>query len=58
MGMVMDTIHGGNGMFSLLAMALVVYIWLRSDVGFFTKVFLTCFICSGGCGLAVCTGVM
>lgn len=47
-------------MFGLISIALVVYIWTRptSTLGFFGKVGLSIFICSGGCGIGVCAGTM
>jgi hypothetical protein len=47
-------------MFTLLAIAGVVYVWTRpSDtLGFLGKVGLSIFICSGGCGLGSCLGTL
>ena len=47
-------------MFTLLAIAGVVYVWTRpSDtLGFLGKVSLSIFICSGGCGLGSCLGTL
>jgi hypothetical protein len=47
-------------MFTLLAIAGVVYVWTRpSDtLGFLGKMGLTIFICSGGCGLGSCLGTL
>ena len=45
-------------MFTLLAIASIIYVWTRppETLGFFGKFFLTIFICSGGCGLGSCLG--
>jgi hypothetical protein len=47
-------------MFTLLAFASVIYVWTRpsTTLGFFGKMALTIFICSGGCGLGACLGTM
>jgi len=44
-------------MLALLAMVAVVCVWLNPHAGLFTKMFLTLFICSGGCGLGACLGI-
>jgi hypothetical protein len=47
-------------MFTLLAIAGVVYVWTRppETLGFLGKMGLTIFICSGGCGLGSLVGTM
>lgn len=47
-------------MFTLLAIAGVIYVWTRppETLGFFGKLGLTIFICSGGCGLGSCLGTL
>ena len=47
-------------MFGLLSIAAVVYVWTRpaTTLGFFGKMALTIFVCSGGCGLGACLWTM
>jgi hypothetical protein len=47
-------------MFTMLAIASVIYIWTRpgTSLGLFAKSALTIFICSGGCGLGSCLGTL
>lgn len=47
-------------MFTLLAMAGIIYVWTRPPtvLGFLGKMALTIFICSGGCGLGSCLGTL
>ena len=47
-------------MFTLLAIAGIIYVWTRppETLGFLGKFGLTIFICSGGCGLGSCLGTL